>query len=229
MAEGLYLYCVAPAGHEPPPSLDGLDGVEVSTRTRNGLAVWVSSLERPPEATIEAVRRHHAVVDAAVSETVTPVPLRFGQWAATEDALASSIAPKADSWRRDLEAFAGALEFGVRVLDPARDRPARTVHRAAMSSGRAYLEALARDQREERDFVRQAEEVAARMRVRLGGLSIADTVAPLATTHGVASIAHLVRRASFAEYHERMAAVQAEQRPLRFVLSGPWPPYSFAA
>jgi hypothetical protein len=229
VAEGLYLYCVAPAGHDPPAALDGLDDAQVTALEHDGLTVWMSALGRPPEASVEGVRRHHAVVDAAISETVTPVPFRFGQWAATEAAVRASIAPKADAWLRSLEAWAGALEFGVRVLDPARDRPARTVHAAAMSSGREYLEALARVRTEERDGVRHAEEVAALVRGRVGGLTIADTVAPLATAHGIASIAHLVRRGSFAEYHERMAAVRAEQSGLRFVLSGPWPPYSFAA
>jgi hypothetical protein len=229
VAEGLYLYCVAPAGHEPPAVLAGMDDAKVTSLEHDGLAVWLSALSRPPEASVEGVRRHHAVVDAAVSATVTPVPFRFGQWAATEAAVRASITPKAGAWRHSLEAWAGALEFGVRVLDPALDRPARSVHASAMSSGREYLEALARVRTKERDSVRDAEEVAALVRDRVGGLAIADVVAPLATAHGIASIAHLVHRASFAEYHERMAAVRTEQRRLRFVLSGPWPPYSFAA
>lgn len=228
MDDGLYLYCAVPAGHAPRADLRGLEDVAVRAIAAPELALWATACARPPAPSVEAIRRHNAVVEAAMTDAVTPVPLRFGQFLASLDAVHERAAERAADWRRLLAAFAGHEEHGVRVIDPEITPAARDV-RAPASSGRAYLQALARAAGAERARGTRAHAIADDLRTRLGGLIAQQRVEPLTSAHGLASIAHLVRRADAAAYRAALDAATRAHPTLRFLTSGPWPPYSFAA
>lgn len=226
MADAAYLYCVLPAGQEPPAGLRGIEDARVEAIVESGLTLWTSPLPRRPAATIEAIQQHNAVVEAAMAAGVTPVPLRFGQYVRRPE-LAARVAEHRDRWRSALAGFAGCAEYGVRVIEPERAAPARDVRRRP-ESGRAYLEALARSAGLDRERQARAEALAAELRARLGDVIAHDRVEPLPSAHGLASIAHLVHRDRVDEYTTLIDAARAELSELRFLTSGPWPPYSFA-
>lgn len=223
---GLHLYCVTPAEHLPH-EVTGLDDVPVAAVLVDGLAVWVSDMDAPARASIESAQRHHAVVEAAM-RSVTPVPLRFGQWLPDEDAVRTRAAARAAEWREQLLALAGRAEFTVRILDPAVDGPARDVRAEPAGSGRAYLEAVAarRAAREQR-FAR-GRAVAAEIEAALAGYVVRTRVDALDTTHGLATVAFLVDRDSAGRYGSALDRATAAHPGLHFLTSGPWPPWSFA-
>ncbi|HEX6558058.1 MAG TPA: GvpL/GvpF family gas vesicle protein, partial [Longimicrobiales bacterium] len=202
---GVYGYCVMPRDHEPDCAVRGIGGAVVHTRPIAKVLVWVSELDRP-EATIEHVRAHNAVIERGLTETVTPVPLRFGQWAEAAAVLESAISEKADWYAERLRAFAGAMEFGLRIVRADAGAPARVVRVPRAESGTAYMEALrartaaARSQREAAEHIRAHVDEAMRAIVR------EQRVDDPSTPHGVVTISHLVARECFEEYR---GAVQA--------------------
>ena len=192
-----------------------------------GLGVWVCRSERP-HAGVDAVRLHNSVVESAITETVTPVPLRFGQWVSDEAALRTALGEKASWYQERLSEFAGKLEFGLRVIDPGVPGNAR-VSRAAGASGREYMQSL-------RDSIRLADrkragEAAVRTRIQehMKDLVRAEREEEPRTPHAVLTLMHLVARIDFDEYRERAQELRQLLPDLRFLLSGPWAPYSFAA
>jgi hypothetical protein len=48
------------------------------------------------------------------------------------------------------------------------------------------------------------------------------------TSQLLLSAAHLVRREAVSQYRDRLKAARLERPELKFLVSGPWPPYSFA-
>ncbi len=223
---GLYVYCIVPAAHEPRGVI-GIDHAEVTRFDWGDLSCWVSSLEQRPEPALDRVRAHNDVVQAAVTETITPVPIRFGQWLDTTAALEKHVEPNAVRYTTLLRRFAGTLEFGLRVLDP--DRSAQVLPPPQPISGMAYMTAL-------RDQLRGAEldapdiaAVRATLHAGFDGSVREEQFEPLRTTHGLLSVAHLVERAGFDEYRARLGLIRDAWPRLRFLASGPWPPYSFAA
>ena len=56
-----------------------------------------------------------------------------------------------------------------------------------------------------------------------------ERVEPLEPAAGIVSIAHLVRRPDFEAYSLAVRSVTQQYADARFLFSGPWPPYSFAA
>jgi hypothetical protein len=223
---GLHLYCVTPAG-VLPRTIEGLDEAPVRAIEIAGLAVWVSAAEAPPRASVEAARRHHAVVEAAMRE-VTPVPLRFGQWLDDEAGVRERAAARAPEWNALLAELAGTAEYGVRIVDPRLSPAVRDVRPQHAESGRAYLEAIAgRDAARSRK-ADEGRRVAEQLEEALRPHVLRSRVDALDTPRGLAAAAFLVRRPEADAYGAALARAIASHAPLRFLTSGPWPPYSFA-
>lgn len=230
---GLYLYCVGDADHPEPGDMVGIEGSAVYAVDTAGLRAWVSNLPAAPSASLDRVRSHNAVVESS-SEERTALPMRFGQWFSSETELHEAIAARRVRLERSLERVRGALEFGVRVLDPERsamdpsDPVAGPTDRPAdRSSGKAYLESLARrEEGVEKSRLRGAE-IAAELRSFLGPLVRDHRVRP-GGREGIVAISHLVARHDTGAYAHRVHTFTDRRSELRFVTSGPWPPYGFA-
>jgi hypothetical protein len=225
---GLYVYCVTPTAHAPQNTLAGLDQAAVRVHQFAELGCWVSELDVRPQPSINRIREHHAVVEQSITTHVTTVPVRFGQWLDSALRLDRHLDEKAAHYRALLETFAGALEFGLRVLDPARSSEAPAAAERP-ATGQAYLQAL-REKLHAHDIdAPHIADLRAAVSHTFAGLTRAEQFEPLATRHGLLSASHLVLRADFDEYRARVERLRARFPNLRVLASGPWPPYSFAA
>jgi hypothetical protein len=224
---GCYAYCVLPEGVAPPAALTGLDGAAVRALDVARLALWVSDIAARPEPTIERARAHNAVVEAAMTEAVTPVPLRFGQWFPDAARLARLAAERAGEWRTRLAEFAGACEYGIRI-ESAGAAAARDVQRptdGTVTPGHAHMLRLRERHAQDGDRLARAERIVARLQGQIGGIVLrtrVDRGGPAA-----AGAAFLIRRADAPAWQAAAAAVRGEFEPGAVTLTGPWPPYSF--
>lgn len=228
---GLYVYCVAPEGHDPPDGLRGLEGGAVRSLPAGGLVLWVSETERVPRPSVQTVRAHDRVVRASVTESVTTLPLRFGQWFGDPGGAGEVLGEEAERYRRALDEVAGAMEFGLRLVDPETDPGGEQGGEAspAAESGRAYMEALARRHAARRERRGRADELAGEIRRGLGGLVREQRSRPPDGSGAtLARVAHLVDRSDFEAYREAVRGLEARHPELQWLTSGPWPPYTFA-
>lgn len=218
---GLYLYCLGVSGHPDPAAVRGVADGEVSALATGGLVAWVSPADAAPKPSLEEVRRHNEVVESACAEQ-TALPVRFGQWFPDREALDALVLERRDALAAALRRVAGAMEMGVRVVDPAVSAgpPDRT-------TGRAYLESLAQREAAARAARERGEGVAAEVRGWLGELVRDQRVRPLGTAEGLVAIAHLVDRHDIGNYTARVRQLSERHADLRFLTSGPWPPYGF--
>lgn len=223
---GVYLYCAIPAGAASCDGIAGIGDGPVLRYAEDALEYWYSRLPGRPEPSIEGIRQHNAVVEAAITEQITPLPIRFGQWFESEQRLREQLADLKTLHQQKLQTFRGALEFGLRIVDPRV--PAQPLTEPAVhAGGREYL--LALRERQNPRLGPLAEDVAAEIAKQFGGIVRDGKVEPLRTQHGVISAAHLVPREQFAAWHRAVDALRQQFPELRFLASGPWPPYSFAA
>lgn len=189
--------------------------------------VLVSDLDRPlPSA--EHVQQHNAVIEAAVNAEITPVPLRFGQWAHDASVFEQVVEENADWYAERLKTFAGALEFGVRVVRPDKASPARDVRVEQAASGVEYMNALRERVAAGRAESGEVEAVRTGITEILGALVREERVEEARTPHGIITVSHLVSRPQFDEYREQAQALRIRFPEMRFLVSGPWMPYSFA-
>jgi hypothetical protein len=230
----IYIYCILPGGRNPPAGLSGIAGAAVEAHETGGLLCWASRLHQPPGGAADTARAHNAVVVAAMDDAVTPVPLRFGQTFADADAMLQAVAARGDEWQRLLHHFAGRAEYGVRIARAAQDSAgdsavdrARDVHAAGAASGTAYMAALRRRHAAESRRRAAAVRIADQVRDRAGARIADARVEPAAAGQDMVSLAHLVAWGDAEAYHAVMREVRMEMSELRFLFTGPWPPYSF--
>lgn len=244
--DGFHLYCIVPPGHVPEPGLRGVGEEDVRAVDAGEVFVWVSPLGPSPSTGggppgIGDVRAHDRVIRAAVTPTVTPLPVRFGQWVKGPDELRERVEGAAPSYGEVLEKLAGAMEMGLRIRIPETrsKRGARSIPTSAPATestgsgrddfgeGRAHMERLARRRRSARELESKADELAATLRERLRDLVRADHVPDPDVPRETALICHLVEQTETDAYRREIERFSGEAPELEVTVTGPWPPYSF--
>ena len=222
----LHLYCIVPAGHAIPPDCTGLEGCRPFTVEAGGLGVWASEHHEQLTASLDRLREHNGVVTAAMNTRVTPIPLRFGQSAADRAAVAERITADAAKWEELLGRFAGHAEYGARALRQVTDAE-QDVHARPVESGTEYMATLARRQAQAAGRRAEGERIAAEIAARVGDLATETRVEHAGTGEMRVTLAHLVAWTASEAYHGAMREVREASQDTRFVLTGPWPPWSF--
>ena len=222
---GAYLYCVLPAD-APDPSVAGIDGVPLRSLRAHGVTVWVADVARAPQPDLDRIRAHDAVIRAAMDAGRTPVPIRFGQVAGSDDDVRAHLAGR--DYRPDLERVSGCVEFGIRIVDPEVSDAAEPEPPApgGTGTGAAYMRKLAARVRALERTRARALEAAHGLNDELGPLVRESRIAPSERPPG-AVVAHLVQTSATDAYVARARELSHGRPPLRIVVTGPWPPYSF--
>ncbi|HSJ06918.1 MAG TPA: GvpL/GvpF family gas vesicle protein [Longimicrobiales bacterium] len=228
---GVHVYCVVPAGFGPPDGTRGIEGEAVGFGDAGMVGCWMSRHDSRPAPTAESIRVHNDVVKAGMTDDVTPVPLRFGQWFADADTAVAEVGSDAERWRSLLAGFAGFVEYGIRVRY-AMAAPAvsavRVVRPGPLTSGTAYMAALAKREADAADRRRDAERAAAWIAGRTSAI-VRDSRWEAGRGVDVVAVAHLVARADTGAYRSAVESLRAERPEVSVMLTGPWPPWSFVA
>ena len=242
----LYAYAVTWAELDYPtdgPALTTGRGIELVTEGDLGLLV---SPVAPDELEVDTddlsetgrlavlARGHDAVVRAAAA--AGPVlPLRFGTAVPDEDAAHTLLRTHAASAAEQLRRIGTAREWGVRLVrtlapgaEPAlAGRPGRDD-----LSGTEYLSRRRHALQREDDLTRTAAECAERLQDVLSA-HVTESLRRGGSTGSslLLDIAYLVPTAAEAEFLGQVQHLtkELEASGLALEVTGPWPPYSFAA
>jgi Gas vesicle synthesis protein GvpL/GvpF len=236
--EALWAYCVARAD-DPLPG----DTVE-----HGGLAALVAAVpldeygEEPLRrnlndlAWLERVARGHEAVLERAMEGATIVPLRLCTIFDDEAGVRRMLDEQREALAAALDALAGRQEWSVKLLvDPEALRADAEDEPEGRGSGTAYL-LRRRQERDQREVAgRRAAELAEDVHAALSAHAVAAvTNAPqnrqLSGHEGTMLLngAYLVEAERVGELRELVGELR-ERTGARLELSGPFPPYNFAA
>jgi Gas vesicle synthesis protein GvpL/GvpF len=242
----LYAYAVTRDDLGFPADGPGLTaGLPVSLVTDDGLGLLVSRVD-PDELQVDPddlsetgrlavlARGHDTVVRAAV--TAGPVlPLRFGTVVADEDGARRLLREHSAVARERLDRIGDAREWGVRLVRSlSEEQPVPAAAREGRTdvSGTEFL-ARRRQALQEREDAEQTARTAAQV--------LEEALAPHVTealrrggapgSSLLLDVAYLVPPATEAAFLAETERLGGELRPrgLALEVTGPWPPYSFAA
>jgi len=218
-----------------PAGLSGLAGARVRSLPVEGIVAWVSDAQREVRVSVDGVRAHDAVVEAALEMGTTPVPARFGQRFRDDDACRAALSSRAPSVESLLSAMQGFVEMTL-IITPSTRRMLRDLQPvipemlepAVRGAGRRYLETLqAREAttgvvRTAMDKLASALDAAVQPLIQRAAVHEQMTRLPFKT------ISHLIAREAIEEYKRAVAEVPSDLE-FRFLLIGPRAPYSFCA
>src|SRR5438046_10072398 len=151
----VHLYCILPRGARGAlPARTGprgLDGARVRGVVVGGLVAWVSDVKGGIPITVDGVKAHDAVVEAALNTGTTPVPARFGQRFANDDACREALERRAEPVAALLATMQGFVEMTLlvtpstrRMLRDLEPLPPELFEHSTVGVGRRYLESRRR-------------------------------------------------------------------------------------
>ncbi len=222
------LYCYALLGRRARGrSIRGVAGERVEMIRGPGFVLAGGRLPAAPALTPRTLRRQDGVVRRLARAAAAVLPFRFGVLVPDEGALLARLALAGDAVRQGLALVTAREQMTLRLArlgPPPRVRGPRPDARPA-GPGTRYLRARggpgldADDQR-----------VLAALRAELAPL-LRGEIAEVPRDHGAlrASLYHLIPRGRAPAYRRRVRSAAARHPAVQVAVSGPWPPYAFAA
>ena len=230
----LLVYAITDSTRIAPVSVAG--GVRLTNIRIGRLTALVASRRSPPAVSPRALRRYHQTI-AAIADAVPGIlPMRFGTLVDDEE-LAFILRTRAASLRAVLRRVRGRVQMTVRVVSegethapaafPVAIRADGEVVRSVASRRRVAMEGpgsrYLRSRVPSED--RETRRLLAPLRQGVRRWVKDEQVMSLA---GVTSVYHLVPRRSATAY-TRALQTAARAAGLDITVSGPFPPYAFAA
>jgi gas vesicle protein GvpL/GvpF len=246
-----YVYAICePLGTELPAGLTGVAGDRPHMFPHLGLVAVISHVperdfaEQPLRAHLEdldwlaeTARAHERVIEALMSASITPLPLRLATVFHDDTGVRVMMEEQAAHFRDTLDRLQGRIEWGVKVYaEPEPDAEAAQGDgpRGKPASGRDYLRQRRRTVMAREDTWQQAERFADRLHATLSAHAEGARLHPpqnpaLASAPGqnVLNAAYLVPRPYAEEFMDVLDRTKSRERGVRIELTGPWAAYSF--
>jgi hypothetical protein len=229
----IYLYAITDRPELPVPAEPGLEGTSLFNLTYQDIAAIVSPLtiaEMPP--TEDNVWRHEAIVEALMADRAV-LPVRFGTVLADEAAVQAALAVHYADFVASLDRVRGRVELSLRVLwDDAPPPPQPSPEGGGGNGrgrGRAYLMARLEEERQRQAWRQRAEALAVELHTPLDRLAAESIRQVLVTPRLLLTVAYLVERDQTAAFRREVEALSTAHPELRFLYTGPWPPYNFVS
>jgi hypothetical protein len=223
-------YCIIDSDGGVPEGIAGLHGGVVWNLPYRGIGVAVSLLAGPVQDLVAGAVQHEAVVERLM-RIHTVLPMRFPTVFASEDAIVAMMSRHYDGFCENLRRLCHQVEFGVRVLWPSAPGPA-VLPRAQMShesSGTQYLRERYRQYQFRKVQVEAADQFGRKLDAALSELVTAKRLRKTAADAFAFDGVYLVNKDKGAAFRQAFAEVRSREPNFEYLLSGPWPPYSFVA
>ena len=226
----VYVYCLAEGVERLNKTQRGVSGAPVRIVKFEDLSALVSVGRSDAfKVTRKNALAHHEVV-RSITEQTTPLPVRYGT-IVTVQQLSDYVSTHYRAIKAKLADVRGGVEMNVRMIrtiagaDTSQDFEKENVP----GPGTAFLREKQRELLRAEAGVDQKRELSSWLREKLGDLIKEERISLVPSqTVILARADHLIERIDVQEYRTKMAKAVEERPEVRFMVSGPWPPYSFA-
>jgi len=225
----IYLYAIADRPEAPKHSIRGLKNASLSSLPHKDICAVISQHNVVPPLTEYNLWRHEAVLESLMADRAV-LPARFGVVVADETSVQEALEKRYVDFIADLARLRGRVELGLRVLwedDFTQQEQISNKPLEEYKSGRDYILARIEEQRETINRRERAEKIADRVHAQLARLSADSAHRVLSTPRLLLTGAYLVERGTISIFRDKVASLSADHPALRFLCTGPWPPFNF--
>lgn len=241
MSGSYYVYAILRREAAIPPELTGLEDAPLSLVSWEELAAAVSPIAQTAVAPAPAsLLRHESVVEA-LCQAGPALPVRFGAILASQEAVKEALARQSATLLADLERVGNKVELGLTILwgagggqedtqsEQSPDWSRRPTDDTTPGPGTRYLQArLAHYQRETAQNSK-VQALVANLEQALQPYIFEQAYRQPSAARIAVRAAYLVHRSQINDFQQVVDKLRQAQPGLRWLISGPWPPYSFVS
>ncbi|GAW93975.1 GvpL/GvpF family gas vesicle protein [Calderihabitans maritimus] len=238
MSLGVYLYCIVKSSQYFVIQHRGMHGRDIYSIPYRSLEAIVSDLAgRTVDIREENILLHDQVVEEAMQHG-TVLPVRFGTVFHGREMVVSLLRKYYSMFERKLSELEDKVEFGLKIIWPGEQLKAKInaeqqnsqlwTNQTESTPGKQYLLKKLREYRIQRSLEEQADKLIGDIDAELRLYAEAGRLSKLRTERLLLDAVYLVRKEQYKNYQEKVEQIKQKFPSLKFLSSGPWPPYNFA-
>lgn len=235
----IYIYGIIDSSDELGESIHGLDGSEIYNIPYRDIGVAVSDLDGKMRDITQGRAVEHGRVVERLMTNCTVLPVKFCTVLAIREDVLSMMKDNYGDFKRDLERLRNKVEFGVKVIwsgEAIRERVAIThsggnakVNGLADSPAKRFLTKAYSSYKTDRELEEKAERYVAALDHLLSQVAVEKKLERLKTDNLLLNAVYLVDRNRQNDFKEAFENTKRIYGNLKYLFSGPWPPYSFVS
>jgi len=233
----LYLYGIIDSGDQIKESIYGLEGAGVYNISFCDIGAVVSEVSQPIQGVTEgAVLEHEAVVEKLMTN-FTILPVRFQTIIDGRDNLLSMMQSYYKDFKDNLARLYNKLEFGIKVIWPA-DKVKENIIKALNegeqrvlesdgSASKRFIKEKFEKYKIDKEFETKADRFVKVMDIFFSKFAAEKKLEKLKTRDLLLNAVYLVEKSEEGNFREAFEHIKSARQNLKYLFSGPWPPYNF--
>lgn len=233
----IYTYAIIDSNSKISDSVVGLEGGCVYNIPYRDMGIVVSSYsEQIQDITQEHILKHEKVVEKLM-ESFTVLPVRFLTLFKKEEDVLLMMQEYYSDFRENLDKLHNKIEFGVRVIwagETIRNRIIDAYKRdnaniaiADSSPAKNFVKEKFEKYKIDKEFTEEAEKCIALIDDFFSRFAAEKKLEKLKSDNLLLSASYLVEKERQTDFKEAFERTRSTPGDLKFLLSGPWPPYNF--
>ncbi len=221
--------------------MKGISGVALNTVCLNGIAAVVGGNNKSDLISDKANALEFAGIIDKLSHGFTLLPMRYGSFMESTDAIALMLERNYQEIEQNLRKVEGKFEFGLKVFCDSEKLKASIILKTEAETGsttnaspevknsvfREYVNAKLKAHRLEELMISYVDTVIAAINAQLAILQAEHKFKKMASAAILIDSIFLLEKGKKNELVDAIKILQSQFPGLDFVLTGPWPPYSF--
>jgi hypothetical protein len=244
----IYVYGIIDSNKQVDEPVYGLEKARVYNIPFRDIGVVASDLTGPmPDVTEDNILAHEDVVES-LTENFTVLPVKFlGVFDAKENIL-STMGDYYTDFKDNLNRLHNKVEFGIKVIWPAekiKERIAlvlarrQAVARSSCRKGdrkiaisddspaKKFIREKFEKYKLDKEFAEKANRLVNTIDIFLGKFAAEKKLEKLKTENLLLDGVYLVEKDKQSNFKEAFEHIRSACTDLRYLFSGPWPPYNF--
>ncbi len=231
----LYTYAIIDSNSGMDEPLRGLGDASVYNIPYRGIGIVVSDLEAQVQIkTKESILKHEEVVEELMNR-FTVLPMRLYTFFSGKEDMLLKVKDHYEDFIENLDRVREKCEFGIKVIwagNVIKERIVNAHKNESVSanpeqSGAKFMKEKFEKYKIDKEFEEEADRCVAIVDGFLNRLASEKKLEKLKTDNLLLSASYLVDNEKRDDFKKAFEDLRASGGDLKYLLSGPWPPYNF--
>ena len=232
----LYSYSIINSGEKLPNSINGIEGAYVYNLPYRDIGIVVSEFNEHGVKELKDVLDHEKVVENLMKK-FTVLPFKFFTVLKNTEAVFSMMDKYYDDFIKNLDRLHNKVEFGLKVVwdgDIIRDHIINSYEEnnsllftANNSPVTDFINEKFKNYKINNDFTTKAHECVEFVNKFFNKFAIEKKLDILKTNNLILNAFYLVEQKKQNDFKKAYKALMNNTNNLKYLFSGPWPPYNF--